>query len=434
MRLKRLLAIYFLNFLTLTTKAKPCHMLFENTMSVLFVKECIMGKIVALVLAGGRGSRVGAGTPKQYREICGSSLLRRSLSAFVEHPKIDLVRAVIHSEDRSLYDRETRGLRLEPPVLGGNTRQQSALNGLESYREHNPSKILIHDAARPFVSHETISRVLDSLNDNIAVLAASKITDTIKKQDDEGYVDSTVPRDRLWQAQTPQGFRYVDILEAHNKFKDGNYTDDAAIAEAAGHKVRLIDGNEENFKVTSIEDFARGEAISGSGEPLNSMTVNLSGIRTGIGFDVHRFGSGDNVILCGVKIPHTHGLMAHSDADVAMHAITDAILGSISAGDIGTHFPPSEMRWKGAPSDIFLAKAANLVAQKNGIINNIDLTVICETPKIGPYRKDMQTKLGKILDLHPENISIKGTTSEKLGFTGRGEGIAAQAIATVWIR
>ena len=393
-----------------------------------------MGKIVALVLAGGRGSRAGQGMPKQYREIRGVSLLRRALIAFCEHPEIDLVRAVIHPDDQHLYDMVAHDLPLEPPVFGGDTRQKSGFNGLQSFTEHSPSKILIHDAARPFVAADSITRILRSLDSCTAALAALKITDTVKKQDKVGFVSETISREELWRAQTPQGFRFKEILAAHIQFQDASYTDDAAIAEAAGHKVLLVDGNEENFKVTNPGDFVRGEVVSGKQEKATHNITDLSGIRMGIGFDVHRFGPGNRVILCGVPIPHTNGLLAHSDADVAMHAITDALLGGICAGDIGTHFPPSDMKWKGASSDIFLTEAAKMVTQKNGVINNIDLTIVCEAPKIGPHRKAMQSRLGKILSLPPELISIKGTTSERLGFTGRREGIAAQAAATIWIK
>ena len=400
----------------------------------LLKKESLMGKIAAVVLAGGRGSRAGQGMPKQYREIRGVSLLRRSLIAFCNHPEIDLVRAVIHPEDEHLYDMVARDLPLEPPVFGGDTRQKSGFNGLESFIEHSPSKILIHDAARPFVAADTITRILRSLDSSTAALAASKITDTVKKQDKAGYVHETLAREELWRAQTPQGFRFEEILAAHIQFRDESYTDDAAIAEAAGHKVLLVDCKEENFKVTNPGDFLRGEVVSSTEEKATHKIADLSGIRMGIGFDVHRFGPGDHVILCGVPIPHTHGLLAHSDADVAMHAITDAILGGICAGDIGTHFPPSDMKWKGASSDIFLTEAAKMVTQKNGAINHIDLTIVCETPKIGPHREAMQSRLGEILNMSSELISIKGTTSERLGFTGRREGIAAQAAATIWIK
>lgn len=391
-----------------------------------------MGKTVALILAGGRGIRAGGGVPKQYRDISGVPLLRLTLRAFADHPAIDSVRAVIHPDDEALYGKAASGLALETPVFGGETRQQSGCNGLKSLAELAPDKVLIHDGARPFVSAETVSRVIDALDTDIAVLAALEVTDTIKRQEVDGTVGTTVSRDGLWRAQTPQGFRFAEILAAHEKFAGGDLTDDAAVAEADGHKVRLVAGNEENLKVTQPEDFARAEAYLRSLAP--AATGDLSGIRTGSGFDVHRFGAGDRVILCGVEIPHDQGLLGHSDADVAMHAVTDAILGAIAAGDIGAYFPPSDPQWKGAASEIFLAKAAELVRERSGEINHIDLTVICEAPKVGPHRDAMRARLSEILAIPVGRIGVKATTTEQLGFTGRGEGIAAQATATIWLK
>ena len=391
-----------------------------------------MVKNVALILAGGRGVRAGGEMPKQYRKVNGLPLLRFTLETFVNHPAIDSVRAVIHPDDEALYAEAADGLALESPVLGGETSQDSGLNGLRSLADTGPAKVLIHDGARPFVSAETISRVIEALDDDVAVLAAVEVTDTIKKQRDDGTVEMTVARDGLWRAQTPQGFRFEEILAAHEKCAGEDLTDDAAVAEAGGHKVRLVAGNEENFKVTQAEDFARAEAqLNGKS---SGITVDFSGIRTGTGFDVHRFGPGDKVIVCGVEIPHSHALLGHSDADVGMHAVTDAILGAIADGDIGSHFPPSDPKWKGAASEIFLVKAAELVRDRGGEINHVDLTIICEQPKMGPHRDAMRAKLAEILAMPTDRVGVKATTTEQLGFTGRGEGIAAQATATVWLK
>jgi 2-C-methyl-D-erythritol 4-phosphate cytidylyltransferase/2-C-methyl-D-erythritol 2,4-cyclodiphosphate synthase len=385
---------------------------------------------VALILAGGRGVRAGGGIPKQYREIAGTPLLRLTLEAFCRHPEIDAVGAVIHPDDTGLYEAASAGLSLLPPVFGGATRQDSGHNGLKGLAGRNPDNVLIHDAARPFISAEAISRVVAALGENSAVLAAVRVTDTIKREAADGSVGETVDRNGLWRAQTPQGFRFADILAAHEAAQrdgaGGDLTDDAAVAEAAGHTVHFVEGNEENFKVTTADDFARAERhIAPAGAATGA------DFRVGSGFDVHRFGPGDAVILCGVEIPHDQKLAGHSDADVGLHAITDAILGGISAGDIGAFFPPSDPQWQGADSAIFLAKAGELVREKGGSIAQIDVTLICEAPKIGPHRAAMQSRIAEILEIDAGRVSVKATTTERLGFTGRGEGIAAQATATI---
>ena len=381
---------------------------------------------VALILAGGRGVRAGGGLPKQYRAIAGTPLLRLTLEAFCRHPEIDAVGAVIHPDDHELYEQAAAGLTLLPPVHGGATRQESGHNGLKSLAGRGPDNVLIHDAARPFISADTISRVVARLSDHTAVLAALRVTDTIKRESPDGSVGETVDRNGLWRAQTPQGFRFAEIYEAHNAHAGGDLTDDAAVAEAAGHRVHFVEGNEENFKVTTADDLGRAER-----HIAPAQTAGGADFRVGSGFDVHRFGPGDAVILCGVEIPHDYGLAGHSDADVGLHAITDAILGGISAGDIGAYFPPSDPQWQGADSAIFLAKAGELVRAKGGAIAQIDVTLICEAPKIGPHREAMQARIAEILELEPGRVSVKATTTERLGFTGRGEGIAAQATATI---
>ena len=388
-----------------------------------------MVKTAALVLAGGRGIRAGSAMPKQYREIAGTPLLREALRVFVNHPAIDMVGVVIHPDDEARYENAATGMRLLPPVFGGETRQESSFNGLRALSDFAPDNVFIHDGARPFVAPYTISRVVNALSNDSAVLAAVPVTDTIKREKSDGTVGATVDRSGLWRAQTPQGFNYEIIMLAHERFRSQSLTDDAAVAEAAGHVVRLVEGNEDNFKVTAPEDFKRAERqISASrGGPLGET-------RVGSGFDVHRFQPGESVILCGVEIPHDQGLAGHSDADVGMHALTDAILGAICESDIGTYFPPSDPRWLNASSEIFLAKAAELVAQRGGSILHLDVTLICEYPKIGPYRDRMRSRLSEILALDMGRVSIKATTTERLGFTGRGEGIAGQATATILLR
>lgn len=380
-----------------------------------------MTSCFALVVAAGRGTRLGGPLPKQYLPLGGVPLLRHTLKALSSHPKIGRVAVVIHPDDRALYDDAARGLDLPPPVSGGAERQDSVRNGIESFEGAAPDKVLIHDGARPFLSHDVIDRVLDALDQGPAAIAALPIRDTVKRSN-EGVSVETLDRSSLWRAQTPQGFRYKEILAAHRAAKGDNLTDDAAVAELAGLAVRLVEGSEENFKVTTGEDLLRAERL---------LAQSLGDIRMGQGFDVHEFGPGDHAWLCGVKVPHTHGLVGHSDADAGLHALTDAILGAIGAGDIGTHFPPSDAQWRGAPSWKFLRHAADLVAKAGGMIAHVDVTLICERPKVGPHREAMVARMAEILAISPSRVSVKATTTEKLGFTGRSEGLAAQAVATV---
>lgn len=379
-----------------------------------------MAETVALIVAAGRGHRAGEGLPKQYRMLAGQSLLRRSCLAFLKHPRVDAVRAVIHPDDAALYADSTDGLDLLPPVPGGAERHDSSRSGLESLAELAPQNVLIHDAARPFVDGATIDRILDALNERTAAIAAVPVTDTLKRAAPDGHIAATVDRAGLWRAQTPQGFRYAEILEAHRKLSTQSMTDDAAVAEAAGLAVMLVPGSEDNFKLTTEEDFTRAERMLGTGD-----------IRVGSGFDVHRLGEGDAVMLCGIKIKHDKSLSGHSDADVGLHAITDALLGAIGEGDIGSHFPPGDPQWRSADSALFLQHAAGLVAQRGGQIRHVDVTLICEAPKIGPHREEMRARVAEIAGIGVNRVSVKATTTEGLGFTGRGEGIAAQATATV---
>lgn len=379
-----------------------------------------MTDTVALIVAAGRGHRAGGGIPKQYRLLAGQSLLRRSCEAFLNHPRVDAVCAVIHPDDADLYAESTAGFTLLPRVHGGATRQESCRYGLESLMELAPRQVLIHDAARPFVDAATIDRVLDALADGPAAIAAIAVTDTLKKAASDMHIAGTVEREGLWRAQTPQGFGYAEILEAHRKLAAQSLTDDAAVAEAAGLEVALTQGSEDNFKLTTEDDFARAERMLGAGD-----------IRVGSGFDVHRFDEGNSVTLCGIEINYDKSLAGYSDADVGLHAITDALLGAIGQGDIGSHFPPGDPQWRSADSALFLRHAAELVGRRGGEIRHLDVTLICEAPKIGSHRDAMRTRIAEIAGISIDRVSVKATTTEGLGFTGRGEGIAAQATATV---
>lgn len=385
--------------------------------------------IIALIVAAGRGVRAGGGGPKQYRPLAGRSVLAWTAEAFLRHPHIDHVRVVIHRDDDDLYRSAIGPLaahpKLMPPVHGGAERQDSARLGLQSLSDAPPKLVLIHDAARPFVDEGTISRVIGALASSSGAIAALPVHDTLKRAaDDGGHISATVERTRLWRAQTPQGFHYEAILKAHEAAAGRALTDDAAVAEAAGLKVALAPGSPDNMKITQAEDF-------GMAEILLTRRASMVEFRTGHGFDVHQFEPGDAVILCGVPIPHAARLKGHSDADAGMHALTDAILGAIGAGDIGDHFPPSDPKWRGAPSRIFLEKACELARDRGGEVTHCDVTIICEAPKIKPHRAAMRAALSEIMRVAPDRISVKATTTEELGFTGRREGIAAMATATV---
>lgn len=382
-------------------------------------------KVIALIVAAGSGTRMGKDLPKQYLKIGGKTVLRYSLETFTRHPRVAGVRVVINQSLRDLYDAAVVGLAIMPPVAGGQKRQDSVRLGLESLVDEKPDLILIHDAARPFIDADTIDRTIDALAHHDGALVAVPVVDTLKRGvDADGAVFSgaTVDRSGLWRAQTPQGFRFRKLLNAHRQAVSGpEMTDDAAVAEAAGLNVALVMGHENNFKITAPADLERAER----------MMAKQMEYRTGNGFDVHRLIPGDGVIMCGITIPYHQKLEGHSDADVGMHALTDAILGAIGAGDIGQHFPPSDPQWRGAASWKFLAHAAKLVADRGGRIAHCDVTLICEKPKVGPHRAAMAAKLAEILGLTIDRVSVKATTTEQLGFTGRGEGIAAQATATI---
>ncbi|MEZ5818428.1 MAG: bifunctional 2-C-methyl-D-erythritol 4-phosphate cytidylyltransferase/2-C-methyl-D-erythritol 2,4-cyclodiphosphate synthase [Hyphomicrobiaceae bacterium] len=387
-------------------------------------------RIAAIVVAAGRGTRaVGVGeAPKQYYPLAGIPVLRRTIVGLARFSRLTAIQVVIHPDDVAQYGAAVDDLAapLLPPVPGGASRQASVLAGLEALHAHAPDAVLIHDAARPFVDPDLIARVIDALVEHDGAIPALEVADTLKRAGHGGLIAATVPRDGLWRAQTPQGFRYLPILEAHRTATSAGangLTDDSAVAERAGLGVALVRGSTHNVKLTTREDIIAAEReLSRSSYP---------DVRTGTGFDVHRFAEGDGVWLGGVRIPHTHRLEGHSDADVALHALTDAVLGAIGDGDIGQHFPPSDPKWKGAASRIFLEDAGRRVRERGGRITNVDLTILCEAPRIGPHRAAMQAAIAAMLAIAPDRIGIKATTTEGLGFTGRREGIAAMATATV---
>jgi 2-C-methyl-D-erythritol 4-phosphate cytidylyltransferase/2-C-methyl-D-erythritol 2,4-cyclodiphosphate synthase len=380
-----------------------------------------MSSVYALVVAAGQGTRFGGSRPKQYLPLGGAAILRHAVAALGEHKRIANVLVAIRPEDRALFDSSVAGLTVLPPVAGGQTRQDSVRLGLEALAAYSPHRVLVHDGARPFPDQQLVDRVLDGLDKAAAAIPCLPLRDTIKRCEG-GTIRETIDRSALWRAQTPQGFHFDAILAAHRAAIGRELTDDAAVAEAAGLVPLIVDGSEDNLKVTTPEDLAAAERL---------IAARQGDIRVGQGFDVHPFAPGDHLWICGVRVQHGMSLAGHSDADVGLHALTDAVLGAIGAGDIGMHFPPSDPRWRGAASDQFLSHAADLVLGRGGAIAAVDVTVICERPKIAPYRAAMVERIAAILGITPDRVSVKATTTEKLGFTGRAEGIAAQAVATV---
>jgi 2-C-methyl-D-erythritol 4-phosphate cytidylyltransferase/2-C-methyl-D-erythritol 2,4-cyclodiphosphate synthase len=382
-------------------------------------------KTAAIIVAAGRGLRAGAGGPKQYRLIGGRTVLARAMEPFCVHPEVSLVQPVRNPDDADIFDGAVAGLTYRPAVNGGATRQASVRAGLEALASEAPDIVLIHDAARAFVSAAVIARAIEAAQATGAAIPVVPVTDTVKLVDAAGHVEATPDRARLRIAQTPQAFRFAAILDAHRRAaREGrdDFTDDAAIAEWAGLTVATFEGDAANMKLTTPEDFAREEARLGA---------LLGDIRTGTGYDVHALGDGDHLMLCGVRVPFNRGFIAHSDGDVGLHAIVDAILGALADGDIGSHFPPSDPKWKGAASDQFLKHAVDLVAKRGGRIAHLEVTMICEAPKIGPLRETMRARIAEITGLPLLRVAVKATTSERLGFTGRQEGIAATASATI---
>lgn len=385
--------------------------------------------IAVIVVAAGKGERASTGDasgPKQYRAVGGVPVLARSLAAFLDRPEIDMVLPVIHADHAALYAAlGLSGERLLAPVTGGDTRQASVLAGLQALAPKNPDIVLIHDAARPFVSSGLIAGVIAGLEGADGALPALPVTDTIKRSADGAAILATEDRSKLFAAQTPQGFRFGPLLSAHMRAASlpRPFTDDAEIAEWAGLRVVLTPGGRDNIKITHPEDFIRAGHILAGEKPMET--------RIGTGYDVHSFAPGDAVWLGGVRIPHHHRLDGHSDADVALHALTDAILGAIGEGDIGVHFPPSDMRWRGAASTIFLKHAGELVARAGGRIVNLDVTIVCEAPRIAAHAPAMCAVIAETLGISARRVAVKATTNEKLGFLGREEGIVAMASASV---
>ena len=375
-------------------------------------------------MAGGRGSRFGGPLPKQYALFEGQPVLRRTLAVFRATPGIDRIQVVIGPGDEAPYQAASAGFALPPPVEGGASRQQSVLNGLEALADQPPDLVAIHDAARPFVRPADIAACLKALSEAgvDGVVLGVPLADTLKRVDGRGAISETVPRAHLWRAQTPQVFRFPGLLAAHRAAAalgahDATaLTDDAAVAERAGLRVVMVAGHDDNRKITTAQDLQQAATME---------------TRTALGFDVHGFSPGNAVMLGGIAIPHAQALAGHSDADVALHALTDAVLGAVGAGDIGKHFPPSDPQWRGASSDRFLRHAVGLLEAAGGRIVHLDLTLICEAPRIGPHREAMVDSIARIAGVARDRVSVKATTTEGLGFTGRREGIAAQAVATV---
>jgi 2-C-methyl-D-erythritol 4-phosphate cytidylyltransferase/2-C-methyl-D-erythritol 2,4-cyclodiphosphate synthase len=381
-----------------------------------------MPECAVLIVAAGAGDRFGGSVPKQYQDLGGVPILRRSVLAFLGHPHIDHIQVVINGAHRALYDKTVGDLGLPQPTLGGATRQDSVRLGLEHLaKTGKPKLVMIHDAARPLIDAATITAVRKALDKERGAIAAKPLVDTLKRGQDE-IIETTIDRSNLWQAHTPQAFHFDDILAAHEAAKGAQLTDDAAVAEKAGIPVALVPSNPDNMKITNPDDLDRATRLLGQA---------FGDVRTGFGYDVHRLVSGVEIYLCGITIPHDHKLEGHSDADVGLHAVVDALLGALSKGDIGAHFPPSDPQWKGKDSAHFVRHAVGLVNERGGFISHVDVTLMCERPKIGPYRDAMIKRLAELLEVTPDRVSVKATTTERLGFIGREEGIAAQAVATV---
>jgi 2-C-methyl-D-erythritol 4-phosphate cytidylyltransferase/2-C-methyl-D-erythritol 2,4-cyclodiphosphate synthase len=382
-------------------------------------------RVAAIVVAAGRGLRAGGDLPKQYRQIAGEPVIRPSLARFAAHPGIDVVQPVIHPDDAAMFRTSTSGLDLLTPVHGGATRQGSVRAGLEALEPRKPDIVLVHDAARPFLSDALVTRAIAAAEAFGAAVPGIAVADTMKRVDAAARVVETVDRNQLRAVQTPQAFAFALLMAAHRKAQAAardDFTDDAALAEWAGHQVTVFEGEAANVKLTTSDDFLRAEALR---------LTALADVRIGSGFDVHAFGDGDHVMLGGVRIGHDRGLSGHSDADVVVHAVVDAILGALADGDIGAHFPPSDPQWRGASSDRFLAFAVERVRARGGMIAHLDITVVCEAPRIGPHRDAIRKRVAAIAGIEPGRVAVKATTSEKMGFTGRGEGIVAMATATV---
>jgi 2-C-methyl-D-erythritol 4-phosphate cytidylyltransferase / 2-C-methyl-D-erythritol 2,4-cyclodiphosphate synthase len=381
--------------------------------------------VAAVVVAAGRGLRAGGDVPKQYRKIASQPVIRPSLAILAQHPEISAVQPVIHPNDTEFFAAASSGLSLLPPVFGGATRQASVRAGLESLAARQPDIVLVHDAARPFASPALVTRAIAAAGQTGAAVPVLPVADTVKTVDASGLVTGTIERAQLRLVQTPQAFAFPALIEAHRRAHAAgreDFTDDAALAEWAGLKVATFEGEAGNVKLTTAEDFSRAQAIE---------LAALGDVRTGFGFDVHQFAEGDHIWLGGVRIPHTRSVTGHSDADVALHALVDALLGALAEGDIGVHFPPSDPQWRGAASHRFLTFAVERVRARGGRIAHLDITIVCEAPRVGPHRDAMRARIAEIAGIAVARVAVKATTSEQLGFTGRGEGIVAFANATV---
>jgi 2-C-methyl-D-erythritol 4-phosphate cytidylyltransferase/2-C-methyl-D-erythritol 2,4-cyclodiphosphate synthase len=388
-------------------------------------KDPMASVVAAIVVAAGRGLRAGGDVPKQYRQLLGEPVIRPSIAMFAAHDGVALVQPVIHPDDATLYAAATTGLDLLSPVAGGASRQESVRAGLAALEAHRPDLVLVHDAARPFVSMGLIERAIAAAQTSGAAVPVLPVADTVKTVNAQGEVTGTLDRAQLRLVQTPQAFGFAALLAAHRRAQAAgrdDFTDDAALAEWAGLMVTTFEGEAANVKLTTNEDFTRAEALK---------LAAAADVRTGFGYDVHPFGDGDHVVLGGVRIPHGRGLAGHSDADVVLHALVDAILGALADGDIGVHFPPSDPQWRGASSDRFLAFAVERLRARGGLLAHVDITIVCEAPRIGPHRDAIRARIAEIAGITATRVGVKATTSEKMGFTGRGEGMVAYANATV---
>ena len=380
------------------------------------MSETHKNRVAAVIVAAGRGTRAGGEIPKQWQQVAGRRVIDWTLAAFRTHPAIDEIVVVVHPDDvERLADEQNLIV-----VQGGDSRSQSVSNGLRALEKNAPDAVLIHDAARACVSSRVISNVIDALDQFVGAAPGLAVSDALWSGDDT--VSGVVDRSGLFRAQTPQGFRFAQILAAHRNAPE-DAQDDVAVARAFGIDVAITKGDPDNIKITVPADFERAERIFRSRVPMT--------VRIGNGYDVHRFGDGDHVTLCGVDVPHSRSLQGHSDADVGKHAVTDAIYGALAEGDIGQHFPPSDPQWKGAASEIFLRHAVELATSKGFAISNVDCTLVCEFPKIGPHANSMRERMAEIMGLPADTVSVKATTSERLGFTGREEGIASIATVTL---
>ncbi|MEO1090970.1 MAG: bifunctional 2-C-methyl-D-erythritol 4-phosphate cytidylyltransferase/2-C-methyl-D-erythritol 2,4-cyclodiphosphate synthase [Pseudomonadota bacterium] len=379
------------------------------------------GDVWAIVVGAGSGVRFGGDVPKQFRRLAGVPVFRRALRAFVDHPMIDGVVPVIGAADGVRYAETCADPRAMAAVTGGSSRAESVRNALHAIHERGPARVLIHDAARPLVSTRLIERVVRALDAHDAVVPGLAVRDTLKRVDD-GLIEDTVDRNGLVAVQTPQGFDYQLLCRAHATDVADTATDDAMLVERLGVPVHVVEGEFVNMKITDPPDLAHAARFLDDG---------VLETRVGTGFDVHRLEPGDAIVLGGLTLASPARAIGHSDADVALHALTDALLGTLGDGDIGTLFPPSEDRWRGADSALFLREACHRVRARGGELRHLDLTILCERPKIGPHRDAMRARIAAIVELEVARVSVKATTTEQLGFTGRGEGIAAQAVATV---